>query len=588
MKIGDVDPLTLNNQLKKKNDEEFYYLYKSNYLFIEAVSYIKDDHKWFENNKYILIVLGDIFFRRNVNCSSFVPEPQIIIDTLINNKNPFMLFKGNYWIILHKKDSHSVMIISDPLSLLPLYISKVNHNIIISTNLSKYKINNWKINSRVVLENIIFNQPLSNNTIIDNVDYLKTGLIYNINETTISYYNEYKLDNIIFNNKKYPLDIDELINDFNHSVLSYAKKSEMNLVSLTGGFDSRSIVSVFLKYNLPLTTFSFGREGGLNTIVPLMIKDRLGINHIPFYLDYNYENCYSYYAEEVIYWSDALSIFERANYLYVDKKLKENYTNYISGLVGGEIFAPMTMYVPFCSQYYSDIFYKGQSFNIDDALYNNKLKSFVNFIEPGTLSSLEDFINDKQKYINKLKTLESGYLYYIYDFIDTGFRTFYGGQIHTERSYIENNTPFYNLDILERIMFSERKKVFKKPFRGNPFWKRKNRILQATIINKNYPELANIPTDRGFAPADILSFKGQLKSAILYLKNENNLKKTPKEFISNKWSKLYYNYILNNNIKINNELFNAENIINYLKSYNENKYNQSFNRLLSISRWLSM
>lgn len=560
-------------------------VYCSDYCQVRGWTHKIDKKQWVENDKWLLIVVGDIIFRRAYHKNSDSPSMAEIQVSIEQGRSLSEKYQGNFWIIYFNKITNVLEIISDPLAIIPLYLYSKDNLHKISTDLRVFKKN--RINKQVVLEHLLFNQPLTTNTLIEGVNRLKPGWHYLLKDGEIRANQSYDMKKLIFNSNTDKLLIDELIEDFNYSVVSLSNKYGKNLVSLTGGYDSRSVVSTLIKEGVDFSSFSFGKYGGPNTKSPLIVKEKLGIDYAPIYLEKDYEEKYVYYAHEAIDWSDGLSIFERANYMFVADKLSEISDFYLSGLIGGELFGPMTMFAPFCSKLYVETFYYGRIFNAEQTAHEIGLSEYLSGIEPEIIYSLEQTVKSYQNEIAQLKNSDLGYMYWYYDFINNGFRSYYGSQVHTERKYISNRLPFYTLDILERLMLSDHKIAYKRPFRSNPIYKTNNRILQAKIIQHNCPELSKLYTDRGFAPVELLSARGKVTSAVKYLINKNKRKKSNPEFTSNMWSMLFYDVLLKNKINFDHTIFNNENIYRFLNEYNASKYNQTFNWLLSVAIWLS-
>jgi len=540
-----------------------------------------------ETQDYISLVYGDLVYRRSQSASESVPSHHEVNNLLEKPTGLVSTCQGNYWIVNYHKTKNILRIQSNPLTTLPLYMAKYHNDTIICSNLLMLKSLGFKANIQVVFEVLLFNQPITLRTMLEGVNTITPGLSYEFGscEKTNSLYD---IKEKIFEQGDNGLNLPELVEDFNYSVLSLSSSSEINLSSLTGGFDSRCVLSSLIKEKLPYHAFSFGRLGGPNTEKPLYAKSQLGINYDPILLEREYEERYAYFADEAVTWSDGASVFERANYLYVADKLKEISNSYLSGLIGGELFGPMTFHTTFCSKLYDDVFYKGNKFDFQYCFKGMGLDKFVRCPSQHIVESLEQTVLDYQREIQELRARETGYMYSLYDFVKNGFRTFYGGQIHVERRYIHNKTPFYVTDIFERLMSSNHKRVFKKAFKSGAVSKRNNRLLQAQIILSNNPALASMPTDRGFAPSDVLSSFGQVKAGISYMANRYKAKSREPEFTSAKWSKLYYDYIASNGLSFDDTVFDNNKMKEFMKHYDMTKYSQQFNRLLSVARWLSM
>jgi hypothetical protein len=477
----------------------------------------------------------------------------------------------------------------DTLGLKFLYYKYEKGCFYISTNLNDFKKENTKINYAAVIEKILFTYPIGDETYLEGVFMLKEGSLLLFDKGKITNETYVSIDSCFAHqlplkkfNKQMFLDI------FEKSVLQRASVSSKLNVSLTGGFDGRSNVAVLLYHKKKFHSYSFGKQGGENTTVPLRVAKKMGLEYEPIYLDKDYEQNYDRCAFDAIFFSDGISDFERANYIYAMQNLT-NYAQYnITGLIGGEIFAPVHLKTDYINSTYFDIVYCGLDFSINTLLTEKGINQFVNkevTENKKTLQKILNHIEVQRIIIQNWKKDEFGWLYYIKDFMTLGFRKFYGTQMHIERYFNENLNPFYDLDLIEYIFSTRYIFLYQNAFKKSPLFRRNNRKLQTLIINFFSKELGSIPVDRGYPPFYTNSINKLLIPFIFY-KRRLKLKHSAPEFDTPKWSKILYNELINNSSLFSSDLLNKDITMGAIKKYKSTDYNNSFNQMLSVAIWL--
>lgn len=577
-----------NDYLNKENCIQK--IYNDYNIRINTVTRLGDNNDYFEDENLIIMLYGKVFYRFNKEVNNY-PRVQVseFADFFPDNfKDMIKIFKGNFAVILYVKSSKEVIVIIDQLCILPIYLYHQGNSFVLSSNLNQFKKMNLGYNYSVILEKVLFEYPIGVRSYINNVNTLEQGNIYHISNYKVTKTNYSCLDNILFSKFYQQFKFKEFLDIFNQSVLVRATQTENNITTLTGGFDGRSVVSTLVKYGYPLSSFSFGKHGGENTSIPLLVQNQTGIDYKPYYLEKEYEEKYIRFADEVIYWSDGNSIFERANYLYVDSKVCKLNTQIITSLLGGEILSPVSIVADVVNNNYIDIIYNCQSYDLDVLLKDMGVYQYFNSeIINSSKNELVESIEQRRKSVQEKRLKPYGYLYYYYDLLTGGFKQFFGSQIHTERGYLDNLTPMFDLDIISYLLGSNQKRRFKYPFNKTLFTKRNNRLLQSKIIHANSSDLSRIVVDRGFSPHDMLSPIRRIHVALSFLKRRRRVANSPKEFTSDIWSMIFYEFLLNKIQTDDNEIWNNREIKKHLSTYNPNCYNKNFNRFLSTYLWVN-
>jgi len=554
----------------------------------------ENEFDYYDSGESLVFIYGRVFPRFNSKFSDKAKITAEDISSITSNEIIYKEFKGNFLIIKFHKRISKLEILTDQLGLLPIYYGIAKETLIVSSNLSLMKKFFSNINERVILEKLLFNYPITDETFFDGVKFLTGRKILSFNKShNLKIIDLFSLENFIFNDRYRDFDQDEFIEIFNDSVLKrYNSISGIPYVSLTGGFDGRSIVSTLLKYNLDFKSYSFGKFGGENTQVPLSIAKKINIDYKPIYLEDDYLEKYSRFALSTVLASDGLSDFERANYQFAFNCLDDDTANAIlTGLVGGEIFAPIKIGEgndAVSWNYYNLILNNNYVQKDQKIQLSNKIENYLDIDTSLFLKEINEIIHLRREKLNKYYNEPFNYLKYFYDLIKFGFPRFYGAEIHTTRFLKSNLPPMYDLDILKYLLETKHKKNYKLAFQNeNPILRLNNRKLQALIINKNYPPLARIPVDRSFSPHDLLHKYKLPIVAFKYLSRRKKVNNSPKEFTSDIWSNELYKDLLAGNFKTS-DLVNY-NLLkkNYLNNYSSARYSKNINKIISLDLFLN-
>lgn len=559
----------------------------TNFQFF-GLSYKNEADDWFENDAHCIITLGKVFYqyRCGKQDKGFIGAGELL-GIITASSDYYEKIKGNFTIILFDKITNTLNIINDQLGLKPIYFSEINGEIYISNNLNNFKTFNPGINWAAVLERILFTYPIMKDTYYQGIFQLNGGEELVI-DGEIKKKQKLNIEKIVFNEREEKFEIEEFINIFNHAVLQRAKVFDKTVLSLTGGFDGRTMVSVLLKNNIPFKAYSFGKFGGENTVVPLTISRQLGLDYMPVYLEEDYEVNYGNCSLEAIYFSDGLSFNERSNYPYVFNKLS-GFSNFIlSGLGGGELLRPLHLREDYMNQLYYDVIYNNQPLNINKHLDDNHISRYLKeeFIHHHKLE-LAKRIKTKQQDIQRMRNRAQGYLFYLCDLLQTGFIKYYGTEMHLERFYADNLTPYFDYDLIGYIFSTSYRRLFKKAFKSHPFFRWKGQQVYAHVLKRNYRELGKFPVDRGYKPVYLIHPLKRLFIPYLFYKRRRRRKRSPAEFTSDRWSQFFYREIEK---KLTKEslFFNTKEISGFIANYHPGKYNLEFNRIVSLYTWLEL
>jgi hypothetical protein len=535
------------------------------------------------NDEYLFFVYGNIFKRNILKDSESILNQADLMSELIADKYNIHNYKGNFVIFLIDTKKEAISIFNSQLGIKHAYYYISGTDFYTSSNLSFLRTMTDKINISNMLQYLLFTYSLDGLTFLENIKFIRPGEILEFNEKlSVSEYYSIKQ---MFGKSTVKFDLNEYIRLFNKSIEQRYTICDNVFASFTGGFDGRTIISYLLKSGKNFKTYSFGKKNGENTYVPGYISDKLKINYIPIYLDEEYEASYVHNAVKVINFSDGLSFNERANYIYAFSHLAKSTNFVISGLIGGETLRPVHLKTDYMNQNYYDVFYSDNNHDYESKFTSVYSEELFRFSLNDYRNIISDFIAQKRQEIKNLKN-DYGYLYYLIDLMQLGFRMYYGTEIHLERYYCENLTPYYDLDLLEYLYSTDYTDIFKNAFRNNKIFRWKGQKIYAEIIASNYPALGDFPVDRGYPPSYLLNPIKLTAVPFLYSKRKRNRNSMP-DFNETKWSKYFLNDYLGK--KYDSCILNDNYLKNQVTAFLNNDYEHDsvMTRLVSLQTWLN-
>jgi hypothetical protein len=565
--------------------------FTNEFIIINGLKYVNETDDFYENGEYVIFISGKIFYSLSYSENLFPLLAQDLLDLYLNRGNKFLkIIKGNFIILIYNKIINSLFIAKDQLGLKYLYYKREDEYFYVSTNLNDFKRTHFEYNYSAVIEKILFTYPIGKESFIKDVFMLEQGSFLNYNDSRFVHVIYFNIEDIFpqndipnrFNNEHF-------IELFEKSVLQRANVCEKINVSLTGGFDGRTNVAVLLKNNRIFQTYSFGKIGGENTKIPLYVSGELNLDYFPVYLDDEFERDYSKCALDAVYFSDGISIFERANYVFALRQINDYSSYNITGLLGGEIFAPVHLKTDYINNTYFNLIYLEEKTDLRNVLSEETKSNYLNFEffnQKDILEKYENNVSIRRKLIKSWQNQAYKWVYYLKDLMTLGFQQFYGNQMHLERYYCENLTPFYDLDIIHYLFSTNHINIYRNAFKSSPLVRRNNRRLQSLIIKNTFPKIGEIPVDRDYPPNYNLDYRKVFIPYIFY-KRRKRLKDAPPDFTSSLWCRLFYNERIKEIYAIDENLFNIQKILKNISDYNPKNYNKEFNQLLSIAIWLS-
>lgn len=442
-----------------------------------------------DGKRFVLCACGTIIFKGKRGNEAL----GLILKELTCEKTVesfYLNFLGSYNLLIVDKETSNIDIYTDKEGLMNSYVfNKEGKYAISSHQLLLASLLDTPINYEAIGEFVHIGACLNWKTIFSGINktegaarYCKSG----------SQWDVHKLWNIRVG---YPLLVDDdseivrktsemLMNDMD--VLSTIKGEDI-LVDLTGGTDTRTILSCILKFHDNITVSTAGPDKHIDVIISKLIAKKLGLNHF-WFRDTNQINFDPEVLDEAIDVSDGIiNPFPLVKSLAYFKEKAENYKIILGGN-GGPLFKDHYWLFEFnrTNLFREPNWKRISRFSITDYPIQEKIIR-EDYME-NIFDHLEKIFKNHSKRVTGTNNQKLDYVYF-----DLKCPSFHSPQFTLANQFMDCYHPLMNGHIVE-YMINIQPKV------------RKRNTLQFSIIYNNCKRLAWIKTDNQY-PA--VPFKGK-------------------------------------------------------------------------------
>ena len=534
------------------------------------------DNKYFNSEEWIIIISGDLIDYL------YIPYEEIIKNLEKRNFDYFKNFNGIFSIAAYNQTDSKLILISDHLSIYPLYYLINKKGIYFSSNMATFSRLEKKLefDENWLYEYIFFNYPIGDTTFFKEVkrmpaaSILEIDLINNI-YSFFEYADRFKKESNLISGDE-ALDLGLKI--FSDRIPLYYKGDCYKLCSLTGGWDARTVFSLSPNSE-GLLTYTYGIRGSSDLEQASSAAKSIDIDYEKIYFNKDFINNLPEYILETVFVSGGLQNILRSSLLYVYKHLfdKKPFPIFLNGIYFDNIYRG---HMNFPSQISNQMMFlmQGNEIKFDDFKGVFKDESYNLFC--GRISKK---INSISKYGDPKET-EFHLSYQLYETL----KNYFGGEVAIANEFGTMRIPSIDTELINFAYSNTYSALRFSEFGGHKRGDKEN-ILQALIISKNNYELSKTYVNGIIRPNTIL--KGN--SYFLAYCNYKKILTTIKNKLSQKndiapledW-----NYWLNNIHKefIDNLIFNKESKLNehinkeYLEKIKKERDIQIIGKLTTI------
>jgi len=525
-------------------------------------------------------LIGDLVFPQEIETD---PALQANYIQQYFKQNKLYQLKGFHYLIVLNHESNSIIIFSCFLNILPVYYNVSGEVITVSGSLSEvYKEmeNKPDPNERYIVEKALFNYSFLNSTPFSNIFLMPSCHYITISKAGLSINKYYSPGDLIVEKPiPWKKNLKALSDVYSKELITYVP-GQLFALTLTGGFDGRTVLSSALSIKAKFDTFSYGSSGAPDVLLPESISKTIGFPYMPFYLDDNYA--------KNDFWNDAISFLmrsegagniSRGHYICTARELSKKHNYLLTGNFGSELIRSMKDPGVMASEVLFALF---------DADDKQVFEKFVNsrkqldFIDPVLREKhLSALIDEAWNYKQSLpQNYSANKKFYMYMFGEV-FRKYFGAEIVAQSEFLINRSPFIDFTIFESTLKTSIAGVYQDFKEKRPLKRFHGQILYAFILKKLYPPLLDLMLDKGYKPKNFLSIAGRLSILLGYLKR-NYLNKN-KNYNPSYSEKFYdFNYDKLESIVEESKYLNKELLKTVLQSGEWKQQQQEFVNALSM------
>ena len=306
-----------------------------------------------QNKNYVIVFNGEIYNLKKLKKKYFEnfkfktsSDTELLLEGYVKYGKSFFNYIAGMWsVVIYDTEKRKLIISRDRLGIKPLYYSRYNDDIIISseqkTILKYFEINKLKksLNSNYINKYIsLANTDFQNDTIYNDIFSFKPGTFCELKNNFYNHYEFWKLEKKIVNKNNFSLNKFE--NLFGEVIEQHLTSDVKISTTLSYGIDS-SLLTFFLKKNFLNKNlksyslkFDFFEDEESKLISKLVVNEK--INHQ--FIDINKENLKKEF-DNFLNYSDEPIVSDNQFYQYLLlKKVKEEYKVILTGDGADEVF----------------------------------------------------------------------------------------------------------------------------------------------------------------------------------------------------------------------------------------------------------
>ena len=275
-----------------------------------------------------------------------IPWEEIIRNLESGRYEPFSDFRGTFCFAVFRKSDEHLWIISDRTSQHPLFYSIQNNALVFSTTLSTFcrlpEIPEFNV--EWLYEYLFFNYPIGQTTFIENVKRVPpaTVLEYDYKPSKnklVQYAGFFKESPALLKGQQA---LDRACSVFSERVPKYYEAGVRTAVSLTGGFDSRTVLSMAPSEVLPdLIAYTYGGANCGDIRAASKVTSTLQFPHKTIVFDKKFMKELPDLIYNTVLLSGGLERVQRSTLLYVFRELTDKGQSFpliLTGVSGDHLF----------------------------------------------------------------------------------------------------------------------------------------------------------------------------------------------------------------------------------------------------------
>ncbi|GJM31916.1 MAG: hypothetical protein DHS20C18_09170 [Saprospiraceae bacterium] len=442
-----------------------------------------------------LLILGDPIF----NANKTIPASILQSSGSLDESLLYERIKGHYyWFFFQDQEVRCGTSFG---GIFPIYYEKNDHGIKICSSafyLAEQK-EHLTPSKRNLLERLLFNYTFFDSSWWEEILLLPAHRYLHLDKQGAGIEGEFEVSNYFGQVEDRSKDSLERLGAL------FQKETELFFpdapfaISLTGGFDGRTLVAASLKANKSFKTYSFGRPGSSDVTVPDKQSQKLGISYYPIYLDQKYVR-----EEALEAGNNFLSLtgyngnFGRPHYEYAARQLSQEVDYILTGNFGSELFRALHLPGVMMSEALITTF-SAKDNSWKDVLKLKTAQWDSTFFE----KELDALISDLEQYQKKRNDWDPNHKFYDFVFNEI-FRKYFGPELVMQSHYFNNRTPYLNLEFFRELNRTIWSGVHARLFEKMKNKRMKGQMFYASFIRQSHQKMYHLSTNKGYSPAEVM------------------------------------------------------------------------------------
>lgn len=423
-----------------------------------------------------------------------------------DNKKPIeeLLFrlKGNFYLI--RSEKNEITLANSLFSLLPIYytLKKDFFSSSLSTTAeSLLREEPLERDPKFLINQLLFHYQFGNTTPYTGVKLFPSFHYCRLTNDRADFVKYLQVHDLFV---KKPTSWQNSIDDISEEFIIQADKyitDKGSVVSFTGGFDGRTLVSIGTHFKKDFETFSYGKMEFDDVHIPLANTKELDIPYN--WLDLGREE-YTHKS----YFTSAASYTKNTNYqngllyAHVDYSAKHyKGKTLISGVCGSELLRTTHSPGAVTSQALINLFQAEEKSVFAEAVHSCDALRYLK--KDKYINGIKEVINEAWDYrASLLPGLSQNQQLYVFIFEEV-FRKFFGAWVSSQMNYVSLRTPYLDFDFFKALMQTELSGAYGDFLTKNPLKRFKGQLLYAEIIKKTNDKIYRQVTGKGYAPKHV-------------------------------------------------------------------------------------
>lgn len=443
-----------------------------------------------------LLLLGDPVFSPSEQVfGAIIPAPGKVDQDVL-----FREIKGHYyWFYIRGKQLYCGSSFG---AVFPVYYYRTGTRIAISSSsrILAEKMGLDERDKRNLLERLLFNYTFFNSTWWKEIKLLEAHRYLHVADGGAEVTGSFEISDYFTAPEDFSRDsLPELSRIFQEETQKFFPEATFG-ISLTGGFDGRTLVAAARKANRDFFTYSFGRSDSTDVSLPAQQAARLNVPYFPILLDDQYVARHS--LESAWSFMDLTEYngnFGRPHYYYAAGRLAEKTNVILTGNFGSELFRALHLPGVMMSEHLIRVFAS------QDNSWKDEISRYTRQLDAEFFSEETDaLIADIEAYIDKMKGWEANHKFYHFVFNEI-FRKYFGPELVMQSHFLNNRTPYLNLHFFRQLNRTIWSGIHSRLFEKQKSKRMKGQMFYATFIKQADPGLFYLNTNKGYSPADVLT-----------------------------------------------------------------------------------